>query len=125
MPTTINQVYFRKWSCVAGFSIHKRQKMNRVAKSEMKRNSENTLSCKRIIFVAYGSTVIKALRRSKCPNLTQIGRHIWRIYGFVYQDLRCVFSFCFYASLYPVLFTWIPFRCVVSQDPPRMESNFK
>ena len=73
MPTTINQVYFRKWRRVAGFSIHKRQKTNKVAKSEMKRNSENTPSCKRIIFVAYGSTMIKALRQSKCPNLTQIG----------------------------------------------------
>ena len=47
--------------------------MNKVTQSEMKRNSENTPSCKRIIFVAYGSTMIKALRQSKCPNLTQIG----------------------------------------------------
>ena len=69
----------------------------------------NTPSCKRIICAACGSTVIKALRQSKCPNLTQIG-HIWRIYGFAYQGLRCVFSFCFCVSLYPVLVSLIPHK---------------
>ena len=118
MPTTIDQVYFRKCRCVAGFSIYKRQKMNKVTKSEMKRNSENTPSCKRIIFVAYGSTMIKALRQNNVLTWHKLETYLENIRFCVSRPALCIL-FLFLCVFVPSAFYLDTFQMRRITRPPK------